>query len=239
MSNHEDLTSSETEEHYSDEKMTFRKIGKFNDIYSPQKRENNFSILKYSKSFLSNQEDINALILDGPKIRTCHFLKRLNNIKNIVIVEGNEDHFNQIKTSLLEMQKFYINEKLKITVIKNDIFKYKNNEYLKKINLVYLDINTNFFSFSSAGAEVIVKRLLKRIKMQKIVFAVTFTLRNPIKDFIHSHHCSLIEIKLKEYFHKFGFKVIEKQNIGIDGIYKGNSGHGNLYFNVFCLKRIN
>jgi len=204
---------------------------------------NNKNIFKFAENYLK-LEEINALILDGPFIRTSQILLNLQNLKKILIIEGNKDHLidQNILIKKLISSKFYEYEK--IILVNDNIFNYYNTDYYAVTNLIYLDINTNFISIGQGknktkGAKFVVKKILKSIQKNKIVFAMTFSLRTGIKNLTHYQHSKYINSKLKKYFKLFGFKLCHQLKKGKEVIYRSNSGNGSLYFNIFYLKKVN
>jgi len=231
-----------SEINYLNDLKSLRKIGKFHDIFSFQKLKNNKNIIKFASKFLHREEEINSIILDGPCIKTTLFFIDLENIKNILIIEGNKKHYSEIKLNLKILKEIKNLRKINIKVIEENIFNFFNKEYLEKLNLIYLDLHTNFFSLTHSkhqtkGGKQIVKQILKNTRMNNLVFAMTFSLRIPLKNLTHEIHCELIESKLEKYFRIYGFKLIERLNNKLDVMYTANSGKGKLYFNVFYLQK--
>ena len=132
------------------------------------------------------------------------------------------------------------NRKTILKIYFNNINLHLKKKFIKDTNLIYLDINSNFFKLSGEyeGAKYTVKKILKNLRVKRIIFAMTFCLRNSIKDFKHSTHCEKINDKLDDYFRQFGYDYLSLVNEK-DNLYRGNSGFGNLYFNIFLLEKIN
>lgn len=215
----------------------YRKIGSYKDIYSKRKNKNNLMIFKMANAYLKN-DDIHALILDGPLIRSSKMISKLKNLKKITIIEGVYNHYKSIKNKIQKIPAL----KKKFKVIYQNIYDYLNVKFDKRFNLIYLDINANFFKCGEdnqlEAGKYAVKKILERIGMKKVIFAMTFSLRNPIKNFLHKEHEFLINQKLKAYFNNSGF-TYESMLDNTKSIYSGNSGYGKLYFNIFLLKKIN
>ena len=75
--------------------------GLYPDLPTKEKAKNNISILhacKLLKCYYNSEPSINALVLDGKKMRTTNTLTRLGKkLNNITIVEYNNETYEKIK----------------------------------------------------------------------------------------------------------------------------------------------
>ena len=120
-----------------------RRPGKYPDKYSIKKAENNIFILHACKILNAyyTSEGITALILEGEHMRTTNILLNLGKIlKKLIIVEVNKSTYDLMKIKLASKN---INN---ITEIHNCLMdKYLENYLNPNINLVYFDLQENFF----------------------------------------------------------------------------------------------
>ena len=179
-----------------------------------------------------NEEGIKALILDGKEMRTTGKLLNLNNkLKKLIIVEFNKNTYYDI----LEKIKLY--ENIKCFNGHIDDYIEKNND--PEINLVYFDLMENFFSSeSSHGSDYPINQFLFKTKVNEIILAATFCLRNTNNtDFDTEVEKILIELDLIFRSHLFKYECLLNKK---DMRYRGQRGPNKaLMFVIFYLKKDN
>ena len=186
-----------------------RRPGKYPDKYSIKKDENNISIIHACKLLKAyyKKEGISALILDGKKMRTTQKLEFLGDrLKKIIIVEYETETFEEI------LSKIKLKKKIKC-------FKGHINDYIEtcndpEINLVYFDVNSNFFSSkSSYGSDYPINKFLSKSIVKELVFAATFCLRTSEK-MNYDIEVDKILLLLEKIFCSNGFKffLFEKKS---------------------------
>jgi hypothetical protein len=154
-----------------------RRPGKYPDKYSIKKAENNIFILHACKILNAyyTSEGITALILDGEHMRTTNILLNLGKIlKKLIIVEVNKSTYDLMKIKLASKN---INN---ITEIHNCLMdKYLENYLNPNINLVYFDLQENFFSSTTSnGSDRAINLFLQKSLVNEMIFAATFCLRS-------------------------------------------------------------
>lgn len=207
--------------------------GLYPDLPTKEKAKNNISILhacKLLKCYYNSEPSINALVLDGKKMRTTNTLTRLGKkLNNITIVEYNNETYEK----MLNSKK--LNPKIQIynCHIKEYIDSL-NNSYT---NVVYFDIMSTFFTTEkSYGSDIIINKFLKDSLCDEIILAATFCLRNSVSQ-SHQIQQKKIMILLKKIFEINGFmykSLIDDKNLR----YKGqNTGNRSMMFVLFFLFR--
>jgi hypothetical protein len=207
--------------------------GLYPDLPTKEKAKNNISILhacKLLKCYYNSEPSINALVLDGKKMRTTNTLTRLGKkLNNITIVEYNNETYEK----MLNSKK--LNPKIQIynCHIKEYIDSL-NNSYT---NVAYFDIMSTFFtSDKSYGSDIIINKFLKESLCNEIILAATFCLRNSLSQ-SHQIQQKRIMILLQKIFEVNGFKyksLISDKNLR----YKGqNTGNRSMMFVLFFLYR--
>ena len=207
--------------------------GIYPDLPTKEKAKNNISILhacKLLKCYYSDEPSINALVLDGKKMRTTHTLTRLGNkLNNITIVEYNNDTYEK----MLYAKK--LNPRIQIYNCHiKDYIDSLNNSYT---NVAYFDIMSTFFtSEKSFGSDIIINKFLRDSLCDEIILAATFCLRNSVSQ-SHQIQQKKIMILLQKIFEINGFKyksLISDKNLR----YKGqNTGNRSMMFVLFFLYR--
>ena len=209
--------------------------GIYPDLPTKEKAKNNISILhacKLLKCYQNNEPSINALVLDGKKMRTTHTLTRLGKkLNNINIVEYNNETYER----MLYAKK--LNPKIQI-------YNCHIKEYIDSLNdcytnVAYFDIMSTFFtSEKSFGSDIIINKFLKDSLCDEIILAATFCLRNSVSQ-SHQIQQKKIMILLQKIFEINGFKyksLISDKNLR----YKGqNTGNRSMMFVLFFLYRDN
>ena len=209
--------------------------GIYPDLPTKEKAKNNISILhacKLLKCYQSPEPSINALVLDGKKMRTTHTLTRLGKkLNNINIVEYNNETYER----MLYAKK--LNPKIQI-------YNCHIKEYIDSLNdcytnVAYFDIMSTFFtSEKSFGSDIIINKFLKDSLCDEIILAATFCLRNSVSQ-SHQIQQKKIMILLQKIFEINGFKhksLISDKNLR----YKGqNTGNKSMMFVLFFLYRDN
>lgn len=209
--------------------------GLYPDLPTKEKAKNNISILhacKLLKCYYNSEPSINALVLDGKKMRTTNTLTRLGKkLNNITIVEYNNETYEK----MLNSKK--LNPKIQIynCHIKEYIDSL-NNSYT---NVVYFDIMSTFFTTEkSYGSDIIINKFLKDSLCDEIILAATFCLRNSVSQ-SHQIQQKKIMILLKKIFEINGFmykSLIDDKNLR----YKGqNTGNRSMMFVLFFLYKDN
>ncbi len=200
-----------------------------------KKEENNTLILhscKLLEAYYNNEQGITALILDAKEMRTTKALMQLGLIlKELIIVEKNKN--------TVEIMKNKIKAKNYDNII---IFNYLMLEYLEnflnpRVNVVYFDLQTNFFSSdNSYGSDYFINQFLQKSEANEIIFASTFCLRNNIKKNFNLEEKQII-LLLEKIFITNGFK--EKPLIPSRKYrYKGQkSQNKSLMFVLYFLKK--
>ena len=209
--------------------------GIYPDLPTKEKAKNNISILhacKLLKCYYNQEPSINALVLDGKKMRTTNTLSKLGNkLNNITIVEYN----NATYEKMLSAKK--LNPRIQI-------YNCHIKEYIDSLNncftnVVYFDIMSTFFtSEKSFGSDIIINKFLKDSLCDEIILAATFCLRNSISQ-SHQIQQKKIMILLQKIFEINGFKyksLISDKNLR----YKGqNTGNRSIMFVLFFLYKDN
>ena len=141
--------------------------GIYPDLPTKEKAKNNISILhacKLLKCYYNQEPSINALVLDGKKMRTTNTLTKLGNkLNNITIVEYN----NATYEKMLSAKK--LNPRIQI-------YNCHIKEYIDSLNncftnVAYFDIMSTFFtSEKSFGSDIIINKFFgfNRIKNNNI-----------------------------------------------------------------------
>ena len=211
-----------------------RNPGKYNDNFSIKKKNNNILILhscKLLKAFF-NDEGIIALVLDAENMNTTKTLMKLGpKLKKVIIVENNKETYKKM------IETIRIN-KLDNIEIHNCLMDYYLLNHLNpKINVVYFDLNENFFtSDKSYGSDYAINYFLQKNESKELILAATFCLRS-----IFSGKYDLQEKKililLEKIFIANGFeykKLISKKDMR----YRGQKGFNKaLMFVLYNLKR--
>ena len=209
--------------------------GIYPDLPTKEKAKNNISILhacKLLKCYYNQEPSINALVLDGKKMRTTNTLSKLGNkLNNITIVEYN----NATYEKMLSAKK--LNPRIQI-------YNCHIKEYIDSLNncftnVAYFDIMSTFFtSEKSFGSDIIINKFLKDSLCDEIILAATFCLRNSISQ-SHQIQQKKIMILLQKIFEINGFKyksLISDKNLR----YKGqNTGNRSMMFVLFFLYKDN
>ena len=209
--------------------------GIYPDLPTKEKAKNNISILhacKLLKCYYNQEPSINALVLDGKKMRTTNTLTKLGNkLNNITIVEYN----NATYEKMLSAKK--LNPRIQI-------YNCHIKEYIDSLNncftnVAYFDIMSTFFtSEKSFGSDIIINKFLKDSLCDEIILAATFCLRNSISQ-SHQIQQKKIMILLQKIFEINGFKyksLISDKNLR----YKGqNTGNRSMMFVLFFLYKDN
>ena len=209
--------------------------GIYPDLPTKEKAKNNISILhacKLLKCYYNQDPSINALVLDGKKMRTTNTLTRLGNkLNNITIVEYN----NATYEKMLHAKK--LNPRIQI-------YNCHIKEYIDSLNncytnVAYFDIMSTFFtSEKSFGSDIIINKFLKDSLCDEIVLAATFCLRNSVSQ-SHQIQQKKIMILLQKIFEINGFNyksLISDKNLR----YKGqNTGNRSMMFVLFFLYKDN
>lgn len=212
-----------------------RPPGSFGDIESIKKNENNISIIHACKLLKAyyNEEGINALILDGKQMRTTQKLEFLGDrLKKIIIVEYNKDTYEEILSKI--KSKKYIIKCYKGHI--NDFIEKYNDP---KINVVYFDVNSNFFSSkTSYGSDFPINEFLSKSIVNELVFAATFCLRTSEK-INFDVQVNKILLLLEKIFGSNGFnhkQLINKKDMR----YKGQKGKNKaLMYVIYFLNKNN
>ena len=205
--------------------------GIYPDLPTKEKAKNNISILhacKLLKCYQNNEPSINALVLDGKKMRTTHTLTKLGKkLNNINIVEYNNETYER----MLYAKK--LNPKIQI-------YNCHIKEYIDSLNdgytnVAYFDIMSTFFtSEKSFGSDIIINKFLRDSLCDEIILAATFCLRNSVSQ-SHQIQQKKIMILLQKIFEINGFKyksLISEKNLR----YKGqNTGNRSMMFVLFFL----
>ena len=205
--------------------------GLYPDLPTKEKAKNNIAILhacKLLKCYNSQEPSINALVLDGKKMRTTHTLTRLGKkLNNITIVEYNNATY----------EKMLYAKKLnpKIQIYNCHIKEYIDSLNNSFTNVVYFDIMSTFFtSEKSFGSDIIINKFLKDSLCDEIILADTFCLRNSVSQ-SHQIQQKKIMILLQKIFELNGYKfksLISDKNLR----YKGqNTGNRSMMFVLFFL----
>ena len=209
--------------------------GIYPDLPTKEKAKNNISILhacKLLKCYYNQEPSINALVLDGKKMRTTNTLTKLGNkLNNITIVEYN----NATYEKMLSAKK--LNPRIQI-------YNCHIKEYIDSLNncftnVAYFDIMSTFFtSEKSFGSDIIINKFLKDSLCDEIILAATFCLRNSISQ-SHQIQQKKIMILLQKIFVINGFEyksLISDKNLR----YKGqNTGNRSMMFVLFFLYKDN
>ena len=209
--------------------------GIYPDLPTKEKAKNNISILhacKLLKCYYNQEPSINALVLDGKKMRTTNTLTKLGNkLNNITIVEYNNSTYEK----MLSAKK--LNPRIQI-------YNCHIKEYIDSLNncftnVAYFDIMSTFFtSEKSFGSDIIINKFLKDSLCDEIILAATFCLRNSISQ-SHQIQQKKIMILLQKIFEINGFKyksLISDKNLR----YKGqNTGNRSMMFVLFFLYKDN
>ena len=209
--------------------------GIYPDLPTKEKAKNNISILhacKLLKCYYNQEPSINALVLDGKKMRTTNTLTKLGNkLNNITIVEYN----NATYEKMLSAKK--LNPRIQI-------YNCHIKEYIDSLNncftnVAYFDIMSTFFtSEKSFGSDIIINKFLKDSLCDEIILAATFCLRNSVSQ-SHQIQQKKIMILLQKIFEINGFKyksLISDKNLR----YKGqNTGNRSMMFVLFFLYKDN
>ena len=211
-----------------------RNPGKYQDNFSIKKKNNNILILHSCRLLEAyyNNEGITALVLDAEKMNTTNTLLKLGPIlKKVIIVENNKETYNKMlqAINIYDLDRVEIHNCLMDTYLR---------EYLNpKINVVYFDLNENFFtSERSYGSDFAINYFLEKSVAKEIILAATFCLRS-----IHSGKYDLQEKKilllLEKIFIVNGFdskKLISEKDMR----YRGQKGLNKaLMFVLYSLKR--
>ena len=205
--------------------------GIYPDLPTKEKAKNNISILhacKLLKCYQNNEPSINALVLDGKKMRTTHTLTKLGKkLNNINIVEYNNETYER----MLYAKK--LNPKIQI-------YNCHIKEYIDSLNdcytnVAYFDIMSTFFtSEKSFGSDIIINKFLRDSLCDEIILAATFCLRTSVSQ-SHQIQQKKIMILLQKIFEINGFKyksLISDKNLR----YKGqNTGNRSMMFVLFFL----
>jgi len=209
--------------------------GIYPDLPTKEKAKNNISILhacKLLKCYYNQEPSINALVLDGKKMRTTNTLTKLGDkLNNITIVEYN----NATYEKMLHAKK--LNPRIQI-------YNCHIKEYIDSLNncftnVAYFDIMSTFFtSEKSFGSDIIINKFLRDSLCDEIILAATFCLRNSVSQ-SHQIQQKKIMILLQKIFEINGFKyksLISDKNLR----YKGqNTGNRSMMFVLFFLYKDN
>ena len=212
-----------------------RNPGKYPDKYCPKKEENNTFLLQSCKLLNSyyGEEGIIALILDGKEMRTTKTLKSLGHrLKHLTIVEFNKDTFEEMQKNInLHNDNF-------ISVYNCHMSDYVQKYNDPKVNVVYFDLNLNFFSSNKTdGSDIIIHNFLQKSSVDEMIFAATFCLRTS-ESINYEQEQKFIIIILEKIFITNQFEwtnLIENKDMR----YQGQTGANKaLMFAIYYLKKI-
>jgi hypothetical protein len=213
----------------------YRMPGEYPDKRSSDKLYNNAEIKKAGRKYLT---EVNAIILDGKKIRTTRQLVKIGNDKlnSLTIIEVNKNTYSTIKSKLKKLPIKIKNKQIYNMHIIDFVEDFEYSYLISEANLLYMDLMNNFFdSKKSKGSHYVIKLLFNKLEANEIIFAASFCLRTNDKGFTFDEEVELIFEALHSIFAQHKFKshlLIPKERVK----YSGQNG-AQMMFVLFHLIR--